>query len=133
MMHRGPFQPRTFCDSVKRKVGATPFPCKSAGSEGRSRQGRAIPLCPLQPAAQQAVRPRDREPTPCLVAKRPPSLSYPPWRVGSRNGRAGEASSCQCPSGTLLSRAGNSPVPPGNHTGFQGRNLVWQLRQRQYQ
>lgn len=27
---------------------ATPFPCKSAGSEGRSRQGRAIPSCPLQ-------------------------------------------------------------------------------------
>lgn len=34
---------------------ATPFCCKSMGSKGRSRQSRAIPSCPLQPATPRAV------------------------------------------------------------------------------
>lgn len=115
----------------KRKAGATWFPCKSAGSEGR-RQGRAIPSCPLQPTTPRAVWPRDRERTPRLVAQRLSSLSYPPWRMGSRNRRAGDVPSCQCPTGAVTPRVGGNPLPSRNHWVFQGRNLVRQLRHKRY-
>lgn len=111
---------------------ATLFRCKSMGSKGRSRQSRAIPSCPLQPATPRAVWPWDREQTPCLVARCPPSPSYPPWRMESRNGRAGDAPSCQCPTAAVPPGVGNSPFPLRNSRGFWDQNLVQQQRHKWY-
>lgn len=83
---------------------ATPFHCKSSGKECKSRQGRAIPSCSLQPTTPWAGWPQDREQASWLLAQHPPSLTYPLHCMGSRNQRGGDASICQCPAGA---------VPPG--------------------
>lgn len=93
---------------------ATPFPSKSAGRQGRSRQGRDIPSCPLQPTTPRTVWPWDSERTLRLVAQHPLPPSYPPQHRGRRNRRAGpSAASAQlglcllewetvsCPQGTV--------------------------------
>lgn len=110
---------------------ATPFPSKSAGRQGKSRQGRDIPSCPLQPTTPRTVWPWDSERTLRLVAQHPLPPSYPPMAQGEKE-QEGWAFSCQCPAGAVSPGVRNSPVSPGNCQGFQGRNLVQLLRHKWY-
>lgn len=108
----------------------TPLPCKSAGRQSRSGQGRDIPSGLLQPPTPRTVCPRDSEQTLPLGAQHPLCPSCPLWHTGRRNRRAGGAFSCQCSAETVSPGVRSSPVSPGNCQGFQSRNLVQQLRPR---
>lgn len=111
---------------------ATLFPCKSAGRQSRRGQGGDIPSCLVQPTTPRTVWPQDSEQTLHLVAQHPLPPSYPLWHRGRRNRGAGDAFSCQCPAETVSPGVRNIPVSPGDCQGFQGRNLIQQLRHKQH-
>lgn len=92
---------------------ATPFPSKSAGRQGRSRQGRDIPSCPLQPTTPRTVWPWDREQTLRLVAQHSLPPSYPPWHRGEGTGGLGMPSAASAQLWLCLLEWETVPCPQG--------------------